>query len=130
MDTLLFGISGLPLGNGSSKFNYANGIDYSKLIGLDAMELLFVRSVNITDNNKGIILESKIRNNFYLSAYGSYYINLNAKESEKQEQYAIDCHVHKENGFTTDTHCVFSFISFKNDDFTNPVLSDNIGRKD
>jgi len=27
MDTLLFGISGLPLGNGSTKFNYASGID-------------------------------------------------------------------------------------------------------
>jgi len=86
MDTLLFGISGLPLGNGSFKFNYASGIDYLKSIGLDAMELLFVRSVNVTDNNKGIILESKIRNNFYLSAHGSHYINLNAKEPDKQEQ--------------------------------------------
>lgn len=26
MDTLLFGISGLPLGNGFTKFSYASGI--------------------------------------------------------------------------------------------------------
>ncbi|ODA39310.1 TIM barrel protein [Desulfosporosinus sp. BG] len=86
MDTLLFGISGLPLGNGSIKFNYARGIDYAKSIGLDAMELLFVRNVNVTDNNKNLILEAKSRNNFYLSAHGSHYINLNANESDKQEQ--------------------------------------------
>lgn len=47
VDTLLFGFSGLPLGTGSSKFNYASGIDYAKSIGLDAMELLFVRNVNV-----------------------------------------------------------------------------------
>jgi hypothetical protein len=42
---------------------------------------------------------------------------------------AIDCHVYKENGFTTDTHCAFSFITFENDDFTNPGLPDIINRK-
>ncbi|MDR3666910.1 MAG: TIM barrel protein [Ignavibacteriaceae bacterium] len=86
MDTLLFGISGLPLGNGSTKFNYASGIDYAKSVGLDAMELLFVRRVNVTDNNKSLILEAKLKNDFYLSAHGSHYINLNANESDKQEQ--------------------------------------------
>jgi hypothetical protein len=37
---------------------------------------------------------------------------------------AIDCQVYKENGFTTDTHCVFSFVTFQNEDFTNPELPD------
>lgn len=86
MEKLLFGISGLPIGNGSSKFNYASGINYVKSIGLDAMELLFVRSVNVTDKNKDLILKTKIENDFYLSAHGSHYINLNADELEKQEQ--------------------------------------------
>lgn len=45
MDKLLFGISGLPIGSGHKKFNYASGIDYVRSIGLDAMELLFVRNV-------------------------------------------------------------------------------------
>lgn len=86
MDKLLFGISGLPLGDGTQKFNYASGIKYLKALELDAMELLFVHSVNVTDKNRDEILREKINNDFYLSAHGSYYINLNAEETEKQEQ--------------------------------------------
>lgn len=85
MDKLLFGISGLPIDSGSKKINYASGINYVKSVGLDAMELLFVRSVNVADKNKDIILKSKRDNDFYLSAHGSHYINLNADEYEKQE---------------------------------------------
>lgn len=86
MDKLLFGISGLPIGDGSKKFNYISAIPFLKSIGLDAMELPFVHSVNVTDKNKDSILKAKIESNFYLSAHGSYYINLNADEIEKQEQ--------------------------------------------
>lgn len=86
MNSLLFGISGLPLGDGSTKFNYASGIDYVKSIGLDAMELLFVRNVNITDKNMDVILKTKLNNEFYLSAHGSHYINLNADQPDKREQ--------------------------------------------
>ncbi len=86
MDRLLFGISGLPIGDGTTKFNYKSGITYLNNIGLDAMELPFVRSVNVTDKNKEGILEEKNNNNFYLSAHGSYFINLNADEIEKQEK--------------------------------------------
>jgi deoxyribonuclease-4 len=86
MDKLLFGISGLPIGSEIKRINYASGIDYIKSIGLDAMELLFVRNVNVTDKNKDIILKSKLDNDFYLSAHGSHYINLNADESKKQDQ--------------------------------------------
>lgn len=85
LDRLLFGVSGLPLGNGQ-KLNYASGIRYLKDFGLDAMELLFVRSVNVSDKNKDEILKNKLMNDFYLSAHGSYYINLNADMRAKQEQ--------------------------------------------
>ena len=50
------------------------------------MELLFVRNVNVSDKNKDPILKNKLDNDFYLSAHGSHYINLNADESEKQDQ--------------------------------------------
>ncbi|MPM96926.1 endonuclease 4 [bioreactor metagenome] len=86
MNKLLFGISGLPMGNGSTKFTYKTGIPYLKKLGLDAMELPFVRSVNITDKNKDEVLKAKEDNSFYLSAHGSYFINLNADEEEKQNQ--------------------------------------------
>lgn len=85
MEKLLFGISGLPIYSGLKKMNYAVGIEYIKSIGLDAMELLFVRNVNVTDNNKDLILKAKQENDIYLSAHGSYYINLNSDEPEKQE---------------------------------------------
>lgn len=86
MNKLLFGISGLPAGDGNRRFNYASGIHYLKSIGLDAMELLFVRSVNVTDNNKDAILEAKKEKSFYLSAHGSHYTNLNAGDHLKQSQ--------------------------------------------
>jgi deoxyribonuclease IV len=83
---LLFGISGLPLGDGSRKFNQASAIEYVKAIGLDAMELLFVRSVTVTAKNKDVILQARRENDLYLSAHGSYYINLNSDEKGKQLQ--------------------------------------------
>jgi deoxyribonuclease IV len=85
MDKLLFGISGLPIGSGLKKVDYASGINYIKSIGLDAMELLFVRNVNVTDKNKDIILRTKLDNGFYLSAHASHYINLNADQLDKQK---------------------------------------------
>lgn len=86
MNRLLFGISGLPIGDGKQKFTYKSGITYLKSLGLDAMELPFVRSINVTDKNKDEILKEKLLNDFYLSAHGSYFINLNADEYEKQKQ--------------------------------------------
>lgn len=86
MNKLLFGISGLPIGDGLKKFKYKSGITHLKSIGLDAMELPFVRSVNVTSKNKDEILEEKNKNKFYLSAHGSYFINLNADDKEKQEK--------------------------------------------
>lgn len=86
MNKLLFGISGLPIGSDIKQLNYASGIAYVKSIGLDAMELLFVRNVNITDKNQDIVLKTKVENDFYLSAHGSHYINLNAEDEDKQEQ--------------------------------------------
>nr|WP_284694494.1 TIM barrel protein [Geomonas sp. Red32] len=80
----MFGISGLPLGVGQ-KVNYASAIPYLKAFGLDAMELLFVRTVNVSDANKDTILHNKLANDFYLSAHGSHYINLNADASEKRK---------------------------------------------
>ena len=41
------------------------------------MELPFVRSVNVTAKNREKIIEAKEKNDFYLSAHGSYFINLN-----------------------------------------------------
>lgn len=86
MGHLIFGISGLPLGCSGKKYDYASAIPYLKSIGLDAMELLFVRNVNVTDKNRNVILRAKEEYDFYLSAHGSHYLNLNAENKLKQEQ--------------------------------------------
>ncbi|WP_055667772.1 TIM barrel protein [Desnuesiella massiliensis] len=83
MDRLLFGISGLPLGEGGDKFNYSTGIEYLHSIGLNAKELPFVRSINVTAKNKDAIINMKEKYKFHLTAHGSYFINLNAEEQEK-----------------------------------------------
>lgn len=86
MDQLLFGISGIPVGDQSTKRSYRSGIAFLKTAGLDAMELPFVRNVNVTAKNKDEILHEKLDKDFYLSAHGSYFINLNADEPEMQQQ--------------------------------------------
>ncbi len=86
VDRLLFGISGIPSGDGEEKFTYSTGIKYLKDYGLDAMELPFVKSTNVTYKNKDEILKTKEENDFYISAHGSYFVNLNAEDLEKQKQ--------------------------------------------
>ena len=75
---MLFGISGLPRGDGKRKFTYATAIPHLRGLGLDAMELPFVRSVNVTAKNQAAILGAKAENDFHLTALASYFINLNA----------------------------------------------------
>lgn len=86
MDRLLFGISGLPIGDGTEKFTYVTGIEYLKSLDLDAMELPFVRSVNITDKNREIVKATREKYDFHLTAHGSYFVNMNAKEEDKKEK--------------------------------------------
>lgn len=50
------------------------------------MELLFVRNVNVTDNNKDAIVQASQEHDIYLSAHGSHYTNLNADDKTKQDQ--------------------------------------------
>lgn len=82
MEKLLFGVSGLPLGDGKKKFNYATGIEHLASLGLDAMELPFVRSVNVSGKNAPDILAAKRRRGFHLTAHGSYFVNLAAADPD------------------------------------------------
>ena len=85
MPGLLFGISGLPLG-GDRKSGYASGIAHLAGIGLSAMELPFVRSVNVTDRNREAVRRAAAEAGVRLSAHGSYYLNLNAETARKREE--------------------------------------------
>ncbi len=81
MDRLRFGTAGIPLS--TEKSSTENGILKVRDLGLDAMELEFVRGVNL-DKEKAVkvgnIAEKK---DVVLTAHAPYYINLNAKEKSK-----------------------------------------------
>ena len=81
MDKLLFGTAGIPISSKGS--TTAEGIAGVKELGLDAMELEFVRSVNITKEKAPEVKKSAEKNSIVLTCHAPYYINLNSVESAK-----------------------------------------------
>ena len=81
MDNLLFGTAGIPLNSKGS--TTAEGIASVKELGLDAMELEFVRSVNITKEKAPEVRKSAEKNSIVLTCHAPYYINLNSTENVK-----------------------------------------------
>lgn len=75
---LKFGTAGIPI----NAKNTESALEYLKEISLDAMELEFVRGVNLKAE-KAETLAKNLK--ITLSAHAPYYINLNAKEPEKIE---------------------------------------------
>ena len=78
---LLFGTAGIPIS--TPNHNIPNGVAYVRTLGLDAMELEFVRSVNVSEEKAPLIKEIAKKNNVTLTCHGQYYINLNSLEPEK-----------------------------------------------
>ena len=81
MKELLFGTAGIPISSRGS--GTAEGIAAVKKLGLDAMELEFVRSVNITKEKAPEVKESAEENKIVLTCHAPYYINLNSLERVK-----------------------------------------------
>jgi deoxyribonuclease IV len=81
-DSLLFGTAGVPLS--SVERDTLSGIPKVRELGLDCMELEFVRSVNITKEKAPEIKKVAKDNNIFLTCHAPYFINLNAIEPEKK----------------------------------------------
>lgn len=81
MDRLRFGTAGIPIRAHGSKTH--EGIAEVRKLGLEAMELEFVHSVNLNPQTAALANKSRIENDIVLTTHGSYYINLNAVEKEK-----------------------------------------------
>jgi len=81
MDKLLFGTAGIPLS--TIKPTTLTGIEQVRKLGLDCMELEFVRSVNIREEKAPLVKEIAKKHNIQLTCHGQYYINLNSQEPEK-----------------------------------------------
>ena len=81
MNELLFGTAGIPISSKGS--STAEGIASVKKLGLGAMELEFVRSVNITREKTPEVKQSAKENNIVLTCHAPYFINLNSLEKAK-----------------------------------------------
>jgi deoxyribonuclease-4 len=80
-DRLRFGTGGMPLVAQGMKTH--EGMAVVRKLGLEAMELEFVHSVNLNPQAAELANEVRRLNDLMLTCHGSYYINLNAVEKEK-----------------------------------------------
>ena len=78
---LMFGPSGIP--HGAEPRDLMTGFSHLKKLGLSCNEVLFVHSVFLKREDAPQVKESAEKNGIFLTAHGSYYINLNAAEKQK-----------------------------------------------
>jgi deoxyribonuclease IV len=80
-DRLRFGTAGIPISAHGMKTH--EGIAAVRNLGLEAMELEFVHSINLNPATAELAEEARRKNDIMMTCHGSYYINLNAVEKEK-----------------------------------------------
>ncbi len=83
IERLRFGTAGIPLS--TPRRSTIDGIKRVKELGLDAMEMEFVRGVNMSPELAKKAKYVAKQNDVVLTAHAPYYINLNANEKEKVE---------------------------------------------
>ena len=81
MDNLRFGTAGIPFS--TKQRNTINGIKRVKELGLDAMELEFVRGINITKDKTPEVKRVTSENDVILTCHSPYFINLNSDDKKK-----------------------------------------------
>jgi deoxyribonuclease-4 len=81
VEKLLFGPAGVPLS--ARTRSTAAGIERVAELGLDCMELEFVRGVKMSRETALTVAEIANKKNVALTAHAPYFINLNAREAEK-----------------------------------------------
>ena len=80
--TLLFGTAGTPIS--CKERSSLAGVSQVRKLGLDAMELEFVRGVRMSPALAEEVGKAAHEKQITLTAHGPYYINLNSLEKEKQ----------------------------------------------
>ncbi|MBW2976723.1 TIM barrel protein [Candidatus Woesearchaeota archaeon] len=81
MDKLLFGTAGIPIS--AKGLGTESGIEEVKNLGLGAMELEFVRNINITKQKAPDVKKAAEKSNIILTCHAPYFINLNSLEKAK-----------------------------------------------
>jgi deoxyribonuclease-4 len=87
-----FGTVGSPIGTPKKPGGSVGAIEFSKSIGLEALELGWVRSVRVSEKTCAAIKETREEQGMSLSVHAPYFINLNADENEwpKSRQRLMD----------------------------------------
>lgn len=80
-DKLNFCTAGIPLNTPDR--NILNGISYLKKLGLNGLEIEFVRSVNIKEEKAALVKKAARKENVELTCHGQYYVNLASLEKPK-----------------------------------------------
>ena len=75
---LLFGTAGIP--HSTPHHDMLNGVKHVHTLGLDAMEVEFVRNIHITEEKAPLIKEEAKKNDVTLTCHGQYWVNLNAQD--------------------------------------------------
>lgn len=75
------GTAGVPLS--SPERDTASGVRFVKKLGLDALEVEFVRNIYLNEKSAKNVGEVAKEQNVKLSIHAPYYINLNSEEKEK-----------------------------------------------
>ena len=87
-----FGTVGSPMGTPKKPGGSIGAIEFSKSIGLEALELGWVRAVRVTETTCAAIKQAGEEQGVGLSVHAPYFINLNADEIEwpKSRQRLMD----------------------------------------
>lgn len=80
---LFFGTAGIPISTVPKSTE--NGIEQVKKLGLAAMELEFVQSVNISEEKAPLVKEAASKHGVTLTCHGQYFINLNSLDEKKRQ---------------------------------------------
>lgn len=77
-----FGTVGSPISRPKRPGGSVGSIIHTRALGLDALELAWVRSVRVSEKTCSLIKETAQKENVALSIHAPYYINLNADDEE------------------------------------------------
>lgn len=80
-EKLNFLTAGMPLITG--KGGYSKAFDVLEEMKLDGMELEFVHGVRMNDDTRGLVNKMREDKKLILTAHAPFYVNLNARETEK-----------------------------------------------
>ncbi len=122
MDRLRFGTAGIPLR--SKGVSTIDAMAEVRKLGLDAFELEFVHSVNVSAEKAPLVRKAAEENDIAITCHGSYYINLNAADkgkvaASKQRLYLAAKVAHLCGGRSVTFHPAYYLTSSKEDAYKN-----------